>query len=173
MRRRVALPLLLAAACGSSTPQPPPTGPLTAEEPAPAVAPVDAAPAMSEALARAPAWIFRYRTAERSETWTLRHAGDEAAIEVETAAGTTLYLGPAVDGEALVLELSSRTAKVSLRCEPTRRAIGTRCNDAEAPPVEVLDCYHPEFDAPMPFGEAPGIEYVVDESCSGYRLVGR
>jgi hypothetical protein len=38
--------------------------------------------------------------------------------------------------------------------------------------VEVLSCYHADFKAPMPFGPAPGIEYVVDATCNGYRTTG-
>ena len=133
------------------------------------VAAPDAGP--SAAVAGAPAWIFRYRTADRDETWTLRFSGGEGMIDVETPHGVTRYLGTAVDGDALVLEMKAQSAKVSLRCERAHRAIGVACNDAAADPIDVLDCYHPDFETPMPFGPSPGVEYVVDATCNGYRRI--
>jgi hypothetical protein len=162
---RVAAIAVLLAACGPSAKEP--EAPAEPAEPTPPPAP-DAGP--SAAVASAPAWVFAYRTADRSETWTLRHAGGEAMIDVETPKGTTRYLGSATDGDTLVLALSATTAKISLECKRTTRAIGTACNDTKAAPVDVLDCYHPDFETPMPFGAAPGIEYVIDATCNGYRL---
>jgi hypothetical protein len=37
--------------------------------------------------------------------------------------------------------------------------------------VDVLDCYHPDFAAPMSFGAEPGIEFVAEAKCSGYRRI--
>lgn len=163
---RLAIAAIVLAGCGSSTP---------AAEPSPRPQPtLDAAPpdpGPSAAVMAAPAWVFRYRASGRDETWTLRHAGGEAMIDVETPAGTTRYLGTATDGETLVLALSARTAKIALDCKRAQRAMGTACNDAAAPPVDLLDCYHPDFAAPMPFAAAPGVEYVDDATCTGYRLV--
>jgi hypothetical protein len=145
--------------------------PKPAETPAPVEAvvapPVDAAVSAAES---APAWVFAYRTAARSETWTLRFADGDAIIEVATAQGTTRYAGTAVERDTLVLELAAATATISLACKRVTRPIGVACNDAKAAPIEVLDCYHPDFAAPMPFGAAPGIEYVEDATCTGYRL---
>jgi hypothetical protein len=161
---------LVIAAC-SSAPQSverPGSPPVPADAAAPD-APPDAGP--SEAVLHAPAWVFRYHTAQRSETWTLRFAGDAALLEVQTAQGVTRYAGAAADGASLALSLSTGRAKMALDCKRVKRAIGRACNDSKASPIDVLDCYHPDFAAPMPFGPAPGIEYVVDERCNGYRLI--
>ncbi len=140
------------------------------------VAPVADAPAgdagIPEALASAPAWIFRYHTAQRTETWTLRHAGDAALLVVETAQGARRYLGSAADtGAALELDVTSGSAKLTLSCKHAKRHLGAKCNDTRAPALEALDCYHPDFKEPMPFGRAPGFEYVIDAHCTGYRRI--
>jgi hypothetical protein len=161
------LATLLVVGCGGSTPAP------VAEPPAPAVsrdAVVDvAAPdaGLSRAVMTAPAWVFRYRTPERAETWTLQIADGEALLVVESAQGTTRYEGTA-HGEAIAV--SARTAKMALSCKHAKRRLSAKCNDAKAAEVEVLDCYHPDFATPMPFGLAPGVEYVEDAGCKGYRL---
>ncbi|MBL0219923.1 MAG: hypothetical protein IPQ07_39415 [Myxococcales bacterium] len=36
--------------------------------------------------------------------------------------------------------------------------------------IDVLDCYHPDFKTPL-FAPSPGVEYVSDERCTGYRLI--
>src|SRR5262245_54240331 len=157
--------LFVLAACSSA---PPPTA---KPEPTPAI---DAAPAdagVAAAVAAAPAWVFKYSTADRRETWTLRYADGAALLVVETAQGATRYQGTAVEGESLALDVSTATAKMTLDCKHARRPLGTACNDNKATPIEVLDCYHPDFAAPMPFGPTPGVEYVVDATCNGYRLV--
>lgn len=174
MSRATTLAIAIAlAAC-----QPPPAAPQAPAPTEPAAA-VDAAPAVdapppdagpSAAVSAAPAWIFRYRAAGRDETWTLRHAGGEALLVVETAQGTTRYLGTATDGASLALDVRTVSARMQLDCKRARRPLGPACNDGKAPPVDILDCYHPDFAAPMPFGAAPGIEYVVDATCNGYRL---
>jgi len=156
------------AACGSS---PPPAAP-----PAPIAPPIDAAidaapdAGAPQAVLDAPAWIFRYSTADRRETWTLRHADGQALLVVETAQGTQRYLGTATPGASLALAVSTGTAKLALDCKPNKRALSAKCNDAKAPQVDVLDCYHPDFKEPMPFGKERGVEYVVAADCSGYRL---
>lgn len=156
----------LLAACGSS---PPPS----AAPPAPAAPPIDAAidaapdAGVPQAVLDAPAWVFRYSTADRRETWTLRHADGQALVVVETKQGTQRYLGT-MTGTALAV--STGTAKLALDCKPNKRALSAKCNDAKAPKIDVLDCYHPDFQEPMPFGKAPGVEYVVAADCTGYRL---
>lgn len=142
-------------------------------EPAPSSV-VDAPPApdagVPQAVLDAPAWVFRYSTAQRNETWTLRFAGGVALLVVETAQGTTHYTGTAVEGSSIDVAVSTATATLTLQCKPATRPLSTQCNDAEAMQRDVLDCYHPDFAAPMPFGAAPGVEYVVDATCNGYRL---
>ena len=134
---------------------------------------IDAAPdaGVSAALAAAPAWVFRYATAQRTETWTLRVDAGQALLVVENAQGTLRYTGTATDGAALALDVTTGSAKLALQCKHAKRALSAKCNDTKAKPLEVLDCYHPDFKEPMPFGHAPGIEYAVDASCNGYRLI--
>ncbi len=169
MKANVVLVLVLVrglAACGSSSPSP-------AAPPAPIAAPIDAAldaspdAGVAQAVLDAPAWVFRYSTADRKETWTLRHADDQALLVVETAQGSQRYLGTMTNG---ALAVSTGTAKLALDCKPNKRTLSKKCNDTKAPKVDVLDCYHSDFKEPMPFGAAPGVEYVVAPDCSGYRL---
>ena len=119
-------------------------------------------------VANAPAWIFRYNAPGRLETWTLRYHGEVAAIDVESQTGTIHYLGSANDGSSLVLALSAGNARLSLECKHEQRAIGAACDDKKPPKQDVLACYHPDFKEPMPFGPAPGIEYLQSASCTGY-----
>jgi hypothetical protein len=168
MFRATAASLTLAA-CSSAPPaaeRPVPPASITAD------AAVDAAPdaGVPEAVMAAPAWVFRYTTAQRAETWTFRHAGGSALLVVETAQGATRYTGTATEGASLVLAVSTATAKLALDCKHARRAIGAKCNDTKAKPIELLDCFHPDFAQPMPFGAAPGVEYAVVDGCTGYRL---
>jgi hypothetical protein len=157
---------LAATACGSSTPTPTPT-------PAPVAAVADAAPAPDAGLpadvANAPAWIFRYNAPGRLETWTLRYHGDHAAIDVESATGMIHYVGTASDAASLALTLAAGSARLSLECKHEQLAVGATCGDKKAPKLDVLACYHPDFAAPMPFGLAPGVEYVTTDACTGYR----
>lgn len=157
--------LCVLCACGSSTPPAvaPPVAPPAADA-AIAVAP-DAGP--SAALAAAPAWIFRYTAPPRIETWTLRVAGDEAMLAVETAQGTTTYLGTATEGRTLAIAVATQTAKLALDCKHGVRAIGATCKAKQPPQLEVLDCFHPDFKEPMTFAAAPGVEYAA--SCPGYQ----
>ena len=168
---KLSVTVLALAACSSAPP--------AAERPAqPAQLPADAAidaPAPDagapQAVLDAPAWVFRYSTADRKETWTLRHAGGSALLVVESATGSLTYLGTAVAGPSLVLDVSTGSAKLALECKPAKRSLSAKCNDAKAKQVEVLDCYHKDFKEPMPFGAAPGVEYTVGPGCNGYRLV--
>jgi hypothetical protein len=172
MRRSL---LLMLAACSS------PAAP-TAEHPTPTAAvqqdaapepppppPPDAGP--PQAVLDTSSWVFRYSTKDRNETWTLRYKNGNAVLVVETAGRQMLYLGGAAEGDTVKIDVASGTAKMSLDCKHAKRALGAKCNDSKAKPIEVLDCYHKDFKTPMPFGPAPGVEYVVDASCNGYRLV--
>ncbi|HEX5059559.1 MAG TPA: hypothetical protein VFV99_09380 [Kofleriaceae bacterium] len=166
------LVLLAIAGCGSSSP--PATQPTAPPSPAPvADAAVDAAPdALPDALLNAPAWIFRYSTADRKETWTLRRDGGAALLIVESAQGERRYVGTARESDAsIALDVSTGSAKMVLDCKREKLAVSATCNDKKAKPLDVLNCYHADFKTPMPFGPAPGIEYVVDASCNGYRKV--
>jgi hypothetical protein len=140
------------------------------QEPAPEP-PKPAADAVPDAVSNAPAWIFGYRTADRTETWTLRVAEGKALLEVQSKTGTLRYTGTATEGATLALDVSTGTAKMKLDCKKAKRPLSARCNDTKAKPIDVLDCYHPDFKEPMPFGPAPGVEYVVEARCTGYRLV--
>ncbi|MGN6108592.1 MAG: hypothetical protein ACTHU0_26030 [Kofleriaceae bacterium] len=169
---RACLAWIALAACSPAPPVAEPSPPMPIRPPDAAIA-TDAAPPDAgppEAVLQAPAWVFRYRTAQRSETWTLRFANGAALLEVESAQGVLRYLGSATEGATLALNVSTSSAKMVLDCKREQRPIGAACNDAKAKPIAVLDCYHADFAAPMPFGLAPGIEYVVDEQCNGYRL---
>lgn len=164
--------LILFVACSGA--------PAKVEPPAPqpsvvadAAAP-DASPdaGISAALANAPAWVFRYATAQRTETWTLRTDAGQALLVVESATGTLRYTGTATEtAGAIALDVTTGSAKLALQCKHAKRALSGKCNDAKAKKLDVLDCFHPDFKEPMPFGPAPGIEYAVDASCSGYRLI--
>lgn len=164
--------LLCLVACSSS----PSSAPEHPAVPPPApVAAVDAAPppdaGVPDEVATAPAWIFRFNTPNRIETWTLRYHGETALLVVEAATGTTRYLGSMSD--ALALRVKAGSALMSLDCKREKQAIGTKCNDTKAKKIDVLACYHPDFKAPMTFGAEPGIEYVANDSCTGYRLIGQ
>lgn len=173
---KLAFALALVACSGSSSPRP--------SEPVPAPStPVDAAPAPPpapdagppQAVLDAPPWVFHYTTKDRAETWTLRTADGNALLVVESAQGTQRYLGTATSGETIKLDVTTGTARMSLECKHAKRPLSTKCNDAPrgAKPVDVLDCYHPDFKTPMPFGPAPGVEYAVDATCNGYRLIAK
>jgi hypothetical protein len=118
----------------------------------------------------APAFVFRFHTADRSETWTLQHAEGSALLVVESTKGTQRYQGTATDSGTLSLDVSTGTAKLALECKREKLAVSAKCNDTKAKPIDVLNCYHPDFKSPMSFAPAPGIEYVVEPGCSGFRL---
>jgi hypothetical protein len=156
--------------CGSSAaPARPPAPPV--QQPDAAVEATAPDAGVPDAVTTAPAWVFRYSTAERKETWTLQYSGTSALLVVESARGPLRYVGSAADGTALALDVTTGSARLALDCKHAKRAISRKCNDSKAKPIDVLDCYHPDFKAPMPFGPAPGVEYVVDDRCNGYRLI--
>ena len=142
----------------------------------------------------------------RLETWTLRTAGDRGMVLVERMAAdgdawkpasTTLYLGTAADdGKTLTLTLAAGTDKLALACTreklPVAAANAVRkphkkrkeCGDPgrwvpdKTKAVDVLQCKHPDFEAPMPFAAAPGVEYLhVNDDCQmqggGYRAIAK
>lgn len=161
------LALVLVAACGGSQPTPMTKPP---EPVIPDAAAVDATPpdaGLPASVTSAPPWIFRYKTPQRAETWTLQMADGATLLVVETAQGTTRYEGTA-QGEAIAV--TSKTARMALTCKQAKRHLSKKCNDTKAPEIDVLDCFHPDFQTPMPFAAAPGVEYVEDASCKGYRL---
>lgn len=172
MRRAALTSLTIVAglalvACGSAPP--PAAAPeepvVEAPPPPPVDAAIDAGPPAE--LLTAPAWIFRYDAPPRVETWTLRHHDGHALIVVETAQATTRYLGTAADGASLALAVASPTATMELDCKPATRPIAVACGDRKPAPLDVLDCYHPDFAAPMTFARAPGVTF--DAACNGYR----
>ncbi len=114
--------------------------------------------------------MFRYHTADRSETWTLQHAEGQALLVVDSAKGAQRYQGTATDGATLALDVSTGSAKLALECKREKLAVSAKCNDTKAKPIDVLNCYHPDFTSPMSFSPAPGIEYVVEPGCTGFRL---
>lgn len=166
MKRLLLIGGVTVAACGSS--QPPSSAPVPA-------APADAAAAdapepdagPSAALTAAPAWVFRYNAPPRVETWTLRVAGNEAMLDVESATGTLHYLGTATDAGSLAIQVATSTAKLALECKRASRGIGATCGAKKPPALDVLDCFHPDFSSPMTFAAAPGVEY--SATCNGYR----
>jgi hypothetical protein len=160
--------VVLLAACSSSAKAP---APVVAPPPPPADAAVDAASPDAGVPKGAAVWRFRYNTAQRTETWSLRFGDGHASIDVESASGTMHYFGTAIDGESLKLDVATSSAKLSLECKRAKRPLSEKCNDKKAKPVDVLDCYHPDFKEPMPFGEGQGVEYVVEPKCTGYRLI--
>lgn len=170
---RLAVPVLVAAGCGSS---PPPAAATSAEVAPPQVVapepPPDAAvdAGVPDELANAPAWIFRFNAPPRVETWTLRHHGGLALVVVEAASGTTRYFGTATEGKTLALSVAAGSNTLTLDCQRKQQSIGTKCNDTKAKPMDVLDCYHPDFKSPMTFGPSPGVEYTT-AGCTGYRMV--
>lgn len=163
-----AIAFVLIAGCGSATP--PSQAPVVAAVPADA-APSDANPdaGVPADVASAPAWIFRYNAADRLETWTLRYHGGVAALDVQSKTGTVHYLGSASDGESMHLEVTASNARMTLDCKHEQLAVGTTCGDKKAAKQDVLACYHPDFKTPMPFGAAPGVEFITTPACTGYR----
>ena len=165
--------LLLAACSSSSSSSTAPTNPTPVASLPDAAgvvvdAPADAPGATDGALATAPQYVFRYNAPPRVETWTLRIAGDRASIVVK-AANEMLYTGTFVDGK---LDVATSTAKLALACtrgkldnvgEPDAvQKKGKRgCAFAKTSGVEAWLCKHPDFEAPMPFAAAPGVEFAI------------
>jgi hypothetical protein len=155
--------VLVALGCGSSTP-PPAAPPVVAADAAIADAPAPDAGVPDDVL-NAPARIFRYNAPGRVETWTLRYSRPNALITVERATATTRYIGTI---ELLTLTLAAGPDQLTLKCRPGEIQVGAKCGDKHPTPLTVLNCFHPDFKAPMSFGDAPGVEYVVTDACSGY-----
>lgn len=162
------------AACGGGAPtsSTTPTATTTTAPVAPDATPIDAPTpdaGPSAAVLAAPPWSFRYHAADRDETWTLRYAGGEALVTVDSARGTTKYAGTANDTPTvLLLALTAGATQMALECKRDERAIGKACNDKLAKKRPVLDCYHPDFQAPMTFASEPGAEFDVAAGC--YKL---
>jgi hypothetical protein len=110
----------------------------------------------------------------------------------------SLYLGTATDdGKTLTLTLAAGTDKLALTCTRDKLEVATanavrkprakksktdECGDtgvwspAKTKSLAVLSCKDARYDAPMIFGPAPGIEYlVVNDDCKmqggGYRQI--
>jgi len=113
---------------------------------------------------------------------------------------TTLYLGTAaVDGKGLKLALAAGPNQLALACKREKLAVaaanavrkphpkkGKFAGECSGDPgrwvpektksIDVLSCKHPDYEAPMPFAAAPGVEYVfVNDDCDqqggGYRAL--
>jgi hypothetical protein len=168
---RSSVVLVALAACGSP---PPPSSPAPERPVAPVAAPADApAPdaGLPDEVATAPAWIFRYNTPDRTETWTLRYHGDTALLVVEAKQGTVRYVGTVTEGASLTLALAAGPNRLTLDCKHEKMSLSGKCNDRKAAKQDVFNCYHPDYKAPMTFGPAPGVEYVAGSDCSGFRLI--
>jgi hypothetical protein len=155
--------VLVAIGCGSSTPPSAAPPVVVAADATIADAPAPDA-GVPEDVLNAPAWIFRYNAPGRLETWTLRYSGANALVTIERANGTTRYIGTVRD---LKLTLAGPN-QLSLDCKPAKLPVGATCGDKKPKQLDVLDCFHPDFKAPMTFGAAPGVEYLVTDACSGY-----
>lgn len=120
-----------------------------------------------------PEWIFRFASPERTETWRFRHHDGAGVLVVKSADRSTVYKGTAIaEGANLELSLKTANAKMELACKPAKlRATSSKCNDTKGPQLDVLECFHADFETPMTFGEAPGIEYVTSPDCTGYRVI--
>ena len=183
-------PLLFLIACSSSSTSTP-TTPVAPppRDAAVADAPPDA-PSIDPAITAAPAWVFRFQSPDREETWTLQHANGGAFLRVEYKNGnTTQYTGTATeDGKKLSLALAAGPAKMSLSCMRDKLPVASATAKREPNPkkktecrwapvkttsVEVLACKHPDFAAPMMFGAAPGIVFLTVAECTpgGYRAL--
>jgi hypothetical protein len=174
--------LLAIGACSSAAPTP--AQPSTSE--APIETPVDApvlevatdAPPRPDIQATATPYVFRFASAARNETWTMWFGSGVAVLDVQPEGGAvTQYRGSAVVGATLGIDVASPTAKLSLDCKRTKRDVDPPCDPKAKPAkskpkkisIEALDCFVPNFKEPMPFGPAPGIEYVADGACAGFR----
>ncbi len=152
----------------------------------PPAAPADAAvarvaiDAQPDVSLTAPAHAFRFTSAMRTETWTLWFESGVAMLNVQPASGAlTTYRGTATESASVVIEVASPTAKLKLDCKRATRELEPACDAAAAKSkkkpakvrVDALDCFHADFKEPMPFGPLPGIEYVADGACAGYRVM--
>lgn len=156
--------VLVAIGCGSSTPPPAAPPVAIAADAAIADAPAPDAGVPDDVL-NASAYIFRYSAPGRVETWTLRYSRPNALVTVERASGTTRYIGTI---KLLTLTLAAGPDQLTLECRPGEIQVGVKCGDKQPKQVVGLDCFHPDFKAPMKFAPAPGVDYVVTDACSGY-----
>jgi len=169
--RRARLVWVTLAACSSAS-----LAPTTPTPPAPIDAGAienDAAPdaGAPEAVTTAPSWVFRYNPPEGTGTWRLQFADGARQLVVDNGKRPLRYLGTATEGATIAISVATQAAKMSLDCKRTKRALSTTCNDRKAKPIDVLDCYHPDFKEPMPFAVSPGVEYVTSKDCTGYRVI--
>ena len=117
-----------------------------------------------------------------------------------TLGTTTRYLGTvADDGTSLKLALAAGPNQLALECKREKLAIaaatavrkphprkGRYARPCSGDPgrwvpdktksIDVLSCKHPDYEAPMPFASAPGVEYLfVNDDCDqqggGYRAI--
>lgn len=164
--------VMVLAACSSSSSAP--KQPVLLAPPDAAVsidAPADAF--VDTELEAAAAQVFRFNGSGRLETWTMRQVSGRAQIVVERDPGkTSHYAGSATDdGKAITLALDDHGDKLSLVCQREKLAVvpasaqPKACKWPKALSIEVLQCKHPDFAAPMPFLAAPGVEYVLPEGC--------
>ena len=165
------LAVLALAACSSSPAPSKPAPPQPPDAAVDAALPADAF--VDTELEAAAAQVFRFNGPGRLETWTLRRVGERAQIVVERNPGkTSRYIGAATDdGKAITLELDDRGDKLSLVCKREKLPVvpasaqPKACKWPKAASIEVLQCKHPDFPAPMPFLAAPGVEYVLPDGC--------
>lgn len=170
--------LTVLAACGSSTATPVEPDPATPVTATPVDAAIDAAPdaGPSPEVLAAAAYVFKFNTPDRKETWALRWANGSAALDVATAAATIHYLGTVSEGATLELDLTARNNQQKLSCTKKSEKYSTNPCDKKAKPqsVDVLECKLPGYDAPMTLGLEPGLEFVGGQSnkqCNGYRII--
>jgi hypothetical protein len=169
----------LLVAIGACSSAPPPAQPTPAPPPDAAVAAVDAAPERPDIRVTATPYVFRFSSAARKETWTMWFATGVAVLNVQPDGGAiTQYQGSATEGATLLVDVTGPTAKLVLDCKRTKRDLLPTCDPAAKPPkgkppaisIDALDCFVPNFKEPMPFGPSPGIEYIADGPCAGYRV---
>lgn len=170
--------LLLLAIGACSSPARPPAEPTPALPADAAVAiQIDAEPPRPDIKATATPYVFRFASATRNETWTMWFGSGVAVLDVQPDGGAiTQYQGSATEGATLVIDVAGPTAKLVLDCKRTKRDVDPPCSGKPAKgrpkkiSIEALDCFVPNFKEPMPFGPAPGIEFVADGACAGYRV---
>jgi hypothetical protein len=187
--------MVLAACSSSSTPPTKPT-PATPDAAVSSDAPPDANLAD---LPNATVSMFRFHQAgepARIETWTLKVAGDRAVVLVDrTPARSSTYAGSANDdGTTIAIAVTEGPNKLSLACKRAKLDVAAatakraaqpkkkgKCDPGRWAPdkltkLDVLECKHPDFEAPMPFAAEPGVEYLtVTDECfgAGYRVIAK
>lgn len=150
----------------------------------------EAGKVMTKAAPRLETWTLR-QVGERATVRVQRMV--PTAGDGWQPSSATVYLGTATDdGKLLTLALAATTNpndKLALACTRAKLAVAAatavrkphprkgkyaqpcsgdpgRWVPAKTKPVEVLSCKHPDYDAPMPFAPAPGVEYLyVNDDC--------